>query len=309
MTLDAASQALIDQIAARAAPRLYELPLDQARAAAGVSMARTERSVAEVSDVTIDGPDGGFGIRVLRPHGRSRAVIVHYHGGGWALSSAAAFTAFGTEVAARTNCLVALVDYRLAPEHAFPVPVEDAWSALRWAAEHLTVDSGQRLPLLVSGDSAGGNLAAVVAQRATRHGAPPLAGQLLCYPVTDCDLDRDGYLDPANQLLLDRASMEWFWSMYLPDVALRRDSEASPGRAPDLSGLPPTVVITAEHDVLAEEGEAYADRLRDAGVRVTHRRFEGQMHSFLSMVGVLPGSAAGFDFIEREVDAMLRNAL
>ena len=163
--------------------------------------------------------------------------------------------------------------------------------------------AGGEVPLIVMGDSAGGNLSAVMAQRAHREGGPQLARQVLIYPVTDADLDNDTYTDPENQLLLTRESMVWFWDHYAPDPASRRNPDASPLQAADadLAGLAPAVVLTAEHDVLRAEGEAYADRLRAAGVPTQARRFPGQMHGFFSMVGVLPGSAAGLDYVAEQL--------
>ena len=156
---------------------------------------------------------------------------------------------------------------------------------------------GSNLPLLVGGDSAGANLAIAATHRARGEATPQIAGQLLVYPVTDCRFDRDSYLDSANQLLLNSETMKWYWSQYLPDESKRLSSLASPCRAEDLRGLPPAVIVTAEHDVLRDEGEEYAQRLRDAGVKVELQRFQGQMHGFLMMRGILPSSDAGIDFI------------
>ncbi|EFL28035.1 4-hydroxyacetophenone monooxygenase [Streptomyces himastatinicus ATCC 53653] len=144
----------------------------------------------------------------------------------------------------------------------------------------------------MAGDSAGGNLAAVVAQRAREAGGPAVAAQVLLCPVTDCRPDTASYHDPANQLLLTRATMAWYWDHYAPDTAARRAPGASPLRAADLAGLPPAVVVTAEHDVLRDEGEAYADRLRAAGVPVELRRFEGQIHGFVTLLDLLPDASA-----------------
>jgi acetyl esterase len=152
----------------------------------------------------------------------------------------------------------------------------------------------------VAGDSAGGNLGAVMAQRARNHSAPPIDLQVLIYPVTDADFDTPSYVDPQNQLMLGRDGMIWFWNHYA-DPGRRAETDASPLRASDLSGLPPAVVITAEHDPLRDEGEAYAAALEAAGVPVRHRLFESQMHGFFQMVNVLPGSAAGLDHVATEI--------
>jgi acetyl esterase len=156
-------------------------------------------------------------------------------------------------------------------------------------------------PLLVGGDSAGATLAIVATHRARDRGSPLIDAQLLSYPVTDCDFDRPSYVDPANQLMLTRETMQWYWHHYLPDPGRRTEPEASPLRAGQLDGLPPAVVVTAEHDPLRDEGEAYARALTDAGVPVLHRRFDGQMHAFLMMVDLLPGSETGLDYINNAI--------
>ncbi len=156
---------------------------------------------------------------------------------------------------------------------------------------------GARVPLIVAGDGAGGNLSAVMAQRAKAAGGPAIALQVLVYPITDCDCDTTSYTDPDNQLMLSRDSMTWFWAHYAPVAAARTHPDASPLRQPDLTDLPPAVIVTAEHDVLRDEGELYATRLMKAGVPVRHRRFTGQMHGFLAMIDLLPGSRDGLDFV------------
>jgi acetyl esterase len=197
------------------------------------------------------------------------------------------------------------VDYRLAPEHRFPAAVDDSWAALQWAHERMAEIAGGPVPLVVMGDSAGGNLAAVVARRARDAGGPELASQVLIYPVTDDDLDTASCLDPENQVLLTRESMIWFWDHYAPDPAVRKHPDASPMQVADLTGLAPAIVLTAEHDPLRDEGEAYADRLALAGVPVAQQRFAGQMHAFFAMVGVLPGSAAGIDYVAEQLGRQL----
>jgi acetyl esterase len=161
------------------------------------------------------------------------------------------------------------------------------------------------VPLIIAGDSAGGNLAAVAAQRAHASGGPEIAQQLLVYPVTQADLTAPCYLDPDNHGLLGRADMHWFWDLYLPDVQARTSPNASPLRADSLEGLPAAVVITAEHDVLRDEGEAYADALRAAGVPVEHRRFDGQMHGFFSLGSLLPASTEAMVYLAAAVRARL----
>jgi acetyl esterase len=184
---------------------------------------------------------------------------------------------------------------------------DDSEAALRWTADHLTEIAGRPVPLIVAGDSAGGNLAAVAARRARSAGSPPIALQVLIYPVTDCNLDTTSYADPDNQLLLTRQSMAWFWDHYTPDPQARIHPDAAPLRAPDLSGLPPAVILTAEHDVLRDEGELYATRLIKAGVPVRHQRFAGQMHGFFTMAEILPGSDDGIEFVASAIHQQLES--
>jgi acetyl esterase len=258
--------------------------------------------VASVREERVPVGDGEtIAVRVLTPAGTPDSVIVYYHGGGWVIGALDEFDTLARQLANRTGAVVALVDYRLAPEHRYPVAARDAWAALRWIDENLERVAGARLPLVVAGDSAGGNLSAIVAQRARAEGGPAIEAQVLIYPVTDADVDNASYTDPANALMLTREAMIWFWDHYAPDQADRRNPDASPLRAQDLSGLPPAIVLTAEHDVLRDEGEAYAEKLRAAGVPVTHRRFPGQMHGFFTMVNVLPGAADGLEYVAAEL--------
>jgi acetyl esterase len=260
--------------------------------------------VASSTDHQVETPDADtIGVRILAVE-RPRGTIVYLHGGGWVTGALDEFDTFGRQLASRTGCTVALVDYRLAPEYRYPTAVEDAWTALRWIAAKRLAGG----PLILAGDSAGGNLSAVIAQRARVAGAPKLALQVLVYPVADCDLDRPSYTDPANQLMATRASMVWCWDHYVPDPADRRQPDASPLRAEDLSGLSPAVVVTAEHDPLRDEGEAYAAKLREAGVKVESRRFSGQMHGFFTMVNVLPGQLDAMDYVVGHIEDVLSGA-
>ena len=306
MALDDATQALMTQIAALGRTPLHESTVEDARAlgAANRGAYGPGPQMARVEDLTIDGETGSFPARVLVPHGETRGVIVYYHGGGWVLGEIDGFEAIGRALAERASCTVVLVDYRMAPEHRFPTAVDDAYTALEWAAARIdSLASGSAL--VVAGDSAGGNLAAVVAQRSRDRGGPEISLQVLIYPVTDSDLETPSYLDPANQLMLTRNGMIWFWDHYAPDAERRSHPDASPLRADQLTGLAPAIVLTAEYDVLRDEGEAYARRLSEAGVPVRFTRVSGQMHGFFPMLNILPGSAAAVDYIGTEIDRML----
>ena len=305
--LDQASTNFIAELAATGLPPMHELTPRDARQAGDrmVELYGEGPAMARVQELEIPTADGEqIKLRILVPHERVRGAIVYYHGGGWVIGALDHFDTLARLLAHRTGCAVVLVDYRLAPEHPYPAAVEDGWAALGWVAANLERIAGAEVPLIVAGDSAGGNLAAVVAQRA-RDAGPLLALQVLVYPVTDSDLDTPSYLDPANQLIVSRETMAWFWDHYAPDRSVRTSPDASPLRAASLARLPPAVILTAEHDVLRDEGEAYARRLTEHGVRVEHKRFDGQMHGFFRMVGLVPGCAAGLDFVGRAIDREL----
>jgi acetyl esterase len=253
----------------------------------------TGADVARVYDETVSVQDGAFAVRVIQPHGTRQGVIVYYHGGGWVLGTLDAYEALGRNLAAQTHCTVLVVDYRLAPEYRFPTAVEDAYAALLWAVKAELSDD-PAMPLIVAGDSAGGNLATVVARRARNEHHPEIGLQVLIYPITDADFERPSYVNPDYQLLLTRAGMQWFWHHYLPDDANYKHPDASPLRARSLADLPPALVITAEYDVLCDEGEAYAERLRTSGVPVTLTRYPGQIHGFFSMIDLVPAQAKVF---------------
>ena len=308
MAIDEATAGFLSQLAESGAKPLHELTPEEARAVTSAlgELFGPGPDVAKSDDVQVPTPDGDhITVRVLVPEGEIRALVIYYHGGGWVIGNLDEFDHLTRKLANALHAAVVIVDYRLAPEHPYPAAADDAWTALRWAGEHMTEIAGSAVPLVVMGDSAGGNLSAVVAQKARDAGGPQIASQVLVYPVTDADLDNDTYTDPDNQLLLSRESMIWFWNHYAPDPASRLNPDASPNRAANLTGLPAAIVLTAEHDPLRAEGEAYAGRLRDAGVPVELRRFPGQMHGFFTMVGLLPGSAAGIDYVTEQLGRAL----
>ena len=305
--LDETSAGFIATLRTNGLPPLHDLSPGEARAAGArlVELHGHGPPMLRVEDLEVATGDGDcMRLRLHVPSEPARGVIVYYHGGGWVTGGLNEFDTLARRLARGTGCAVVLVDYRLAPEHRYPTAVEDAWTALRWTAANLEEIAGSSVPLIVAGDSAGGCLAAVVAQR-SRDAGPEIALQVLVYPVTDCDLDRDSYLDPGNQLIVSRDAMAWFWDHYAPDPSIRSRPDASPLRARSLAGLPPAVVLTAQYDVLRDEGEAYARRLAEAGVRVVHEHFDGQMHGFFTLVDILPGSAAGIDFVVQAVDREL----
>lgn len=304
--LDAVS-AFLGQMAEQGVKPIHESTPEEVRAlTAGLAELYGEGPAMErVDDVTIPVDGGEIAARILVPVAAPRGVFVYYHGGGWVIGgNIDEFDTLGRKLAASTGCAVVLVDYRLAPEHRYPVAVDDCFAALQWVHQHLGDIAGREVPIVVGGDSAGGNLAAVMAQRSRDRGGPPIAFQVLVYPVTDADFDRPSYTAEENQLMLTRDSMIWFWDHYLPDASRRTEPDASPLRANDLSGLPPALVITAEYDVLRDEGEEYAERMKQAGVPVELIRTPGQMHGFFTLL-VVPGHEEAIARITAALDAHL----
>jgi acetyl esterase len=285
-------------------PPLYELSPADARAQVEqiVDEIGPGPDVAEVSDVTIDLDDASIAGRVYDP-GEADAELVWFHGGGWVLASLNTHDAMCRILANASGCRITSVDYRMAPEHRYPVPLDDCWGALGWVAAR-----SEGRPLIVGGDSAGGNLAAVCALRARDRGGPALAAQVLIYPVTDSAMDTASYSEEGGDgSFLSRAEMEWFFGHYEPDQAKRRSPEISPLRASDLSGLAPAICLTAGHDPLRDEGVAYAQRLRSAGVPVDHVHFPDMIHAFFSFVNIFDrGNEAVVD-VGRRLRARLRD--
>ena len=306
MALDSATVRLLEQFAEGGGKPLHECTPDEARAFGSklAELAGPAPAMERVEERTIDGPGGQVKLRILVPIQNPIGVLVYYHGGGWVLGSIDEYDTLARKLAERTSCAVVLVGYRLAPEHRYPAAVDGSYAALKWVGNHIIDIAGQDVPLIVAGDSAGGNLAAIMAIRARDHGGPSIALQVLIYPVTDADFDRPSYTNPENQLLLTRDGMIWFWDHYLPESSRRAEPDASPLHTSNLSGLPPAVLLTAEHDVLRDEGEAYAVRLQEANVPVELQRYAGQMHGFFSML-MLPGSELGFQQVVRAVKASI----
>jgi acetyl esterase len=248
--------------------------------------------VASVEDIEVPGPDGPLPARVYRPESeRPVPTVVLFHGGGWVIGDLETHDNMARSICRDCAAVVVSVDYRLAPEAPFPAAVDDALAATRWAAEHLS-DLGGDDRLAVAGDSAGGNLAAVVSQQLRDAGGPPLAAQFLVYPATDVTGEYASRAENGEGYFLDLPTMGWFMGHYAPDPALHTDPRVSPLRHEDLTGLPPAVVVTAELDPLRDEGEAYATALAAAGVPVEVRRFDEMIHGFFDMGSFSPGAQA-----------------
>ena len=286
-SLDPQAQAYLDRMGELGIPGLGELPPEEARATQDAAAATVFGPIPEVAceDRTLPGPAGPIPVRIYRRGDEPAPVLLYFHGGGWVLGGLNTHHGVCATLAGQAGCVVCSVDYRLAPEHRFPAALDDAWAATTWAAEHADELGGRSGALAIGGDSAGGNLAAVCALRA-RDAGIPLALQLLVYPVTDADFDTSSYRAFADGYFLTADSMRWFWDHYLPEGD-RFQPDASPLRADDLSGTAPALVITAGFDPLLEEGEAYARRLEEAGVPVTLSRYDGMIHGFFRMPGVI----------------------
>lgn len=289
--LDPDVQAYLERLAVSGIPPVNAVAPEEARRSAEAVAASLFGPVAElpsVRDLELPRAQGrALRVRLYEPDA-PRGALVYFHGGGWVHGSLDTHDGACRALADRAGCLVYAVDYRLAPEHRFPAAVEDAWTATEWVAGLGSA------PVAVGGDSAGGNLAAVVALRARDRGLP-LALQLLVYPVTDCDFDRPTYGEFASAYGMSCEDMRWYWDHYLGPDGDGGHPEASPIRAVDLAGAAPAVVLTAEYDVLRDEGEEYAARLAGAGVPVTLTRYDGLIHGFFRMPAVVARAEDALD--------------
>ena len=260
--------------------------------------------VESVRDLVLPGPAGEIPARLYTP-GKSTGypVFVFLHGGGWVIGDLDTADNMSRFLCKQVPCVVLSVDYRLAPEHIFPAAAEDAYAAVAWAVTHAAELGGDPKKVLVGGDSAGGNLTAVVAQMASQKGGPKIAGQVLFYAAVDAvHLDTPSYKEFGEKSLgLPTSDVEWFLDQYTPDPRERLDPRLSPLLADDLRGLPPALVVTAEFDVLRDEGEEYARRMQAAGVQVKLMRCNGMVHGFLSMIGLIRRATMYFEEIAGEV--------
>jgi acetyl esterase len=304
MALHPQAQSLCDALNAAPSIAASDETLEMTRANFALLLTAGAGDPPEVASI-IDAVADGVPVRVVRPsEDPGLPVVVYFHGGGWTIGRAAEFDYVARQVAVAAGALVVSVDYRLAPEHPFPAPLDDCWRALRWTAKHAGEFGGDPSRLAVLGDSAGGNLAAVCALQARDAGGPELALQVLVYPVTDCDFTTDSYGENGVGYLLEEARMRWFLDCYTRSGADPTDWRISPLRARDVRGVAPALVLTAEYDPLRDEGEAYARRLIEAGVQTTKHRYDGMIHLFFGMSGMFD---ANRDAMER-VGVGLRRA-
>jgi len=302
MPLHPAAKQMVDQMASVDAPKVWEVEITDLRAGemTFASIGAGEPvDVEAVADQAIPGPHGDIPVRVYAPEpdgvGDPLPVVVYLHGGGWVSMSIRTHDLICRRLARAAGALVVSVEYRLAPEHPYPVPLDDAYAAVAWVAEHAAGLGGDPDRVAVMGDSAGGNLAAAVALRARESGGPALRAQVLVYPALDPSCASASHRENGEGYVLDEPSLRWFWAQYLGRDGNEKDALAAPACADDLHGLPPATIVTAEFDPLRDEGEEYGARLRDAGVPVTVRRFDGMIHGFLGMPAMFDEADAAMD--------------
>lgn len=295
MTLDAIVKGLMDQMAANPQPKLWEIPPAQGREmyrAMATVLEPPAIAIGKIDNIAMPGPAGEIKLRVYTPvagGGAALPGLVYFHGGGWVIGDLDTHDALCRTLANEVGARVIAVDYRLAPEHKFPAAAEDAYAAVKWVEQNATnlgVDANR---IAVAGDSAGGNLAAVVSLMAKQNGGPQIVHQLLIYPVTQWKADTGSMNSFAEGYFLEKKTMHWFFDQYAPG-ADPNDWRLSPLAAGDVSGLPRAYVVTAGFDPLKDEGKAYADKLNRAGVAAVYVDYPGMVHGFFNMSGVLPTS-------------------
>jgi acetyl esterase len=310
MPVDPQIQILLDR--GSGVPATHTLPVAEARRLyeARIAVMAAPAAVAGVTERRIDGPGGPLAVRLYTPHGKGPfPLMVFFHGSGFVLCSLDTHDGMCRNLAAGIGCVVASVDYRLAPEHKFPAGPDDCLAATRWLAAHAAEFGADPARLMVAGDSAGGNMAAVTALRLRDEGGPAPCGQMLLYPVTDYHTPGTAsYVQNGEGYGLTRNTMEWFWNHYLDNPAEADNPHASPLRAASLAHLPPAYVVSAEYDPLRDEAEQYGERLREHGVPVEIVRCAGMNHGFLFWVGIVGGAdtamAAACAWARRTFDAV-----
>jgi acetyl esterase len=302
VTLDPQAQVLCDAMNQAPPLELTDTTLDMQRMMFGalLSMAGEPEACAHVEDRDAD----GVPVRIYRPEGAAGGdlpVVFWIHGGGWTIGTVEQYDPINRQVANASGAIVVSPDYRLAPEHPFPAPLDDCWTALQWTATYARDFGGDPTKLAVGGDSAGGNLSAVCALLARDQGGPALALQALVYPVTDADFTTASYVDNGEGYLLDLAQMKWFFNCYTRGGVDPLQWKISPLRVESVEGVAPAVVITGEYDPLRDEGEAYAKRLAGAGRLVTQRRYPGMVHAFFGLSAAFDASKDATQLVGTEL--------
>ncbi|HEX6818694.1 MAG TPA: alpha/beta hydrolase [Ktedonobacterales bacterium] len=290
MPLDPQAQMLLDQLAQLGGKQTFEMTPQEARddMRAMIGYLGEGEPVASLEDRRIPGPGGEIPVRMYTPQGGAPfPLLVFFHGGGWVVGDIETHDGLCRSLANGAGCVVVSVDYHLAPEHPFPAAPQDCYAATQWAAANADSLQADSTRIAVGGDSAGGNLAAVVALMARDQGGPRLDFQLLIYPALDARMQTPSIDENAEGYMLTKQSMIWYRGHYLQHSGDILNPLASPLLAENLRGLPPALIITAEFDPLRDEGEMYAERLQAAGVSVTHTRYHGMIHGFVSLSSLL----------------------
>lgn len=292
--LTARTKLFLDELAKQKAPPLYTLSYEEARSV--LLNAQTQKDIPPSLDCDIQeivlptGAKGSVDVRLYRPKGNQTVlpVVVYYHGGGWVMGNKRTHERLMRQICIEADTAVLFVNYTASPQGQYPDILEEDYAALTYIAENAAQYRLDPNKIVVAGDSVGGNMAAVMAMMAKERKEPAIRRQILLYPVTDGEMDSPSYQAFADGPWLTKKAMAYFWDAYLPDKAKRKDVYASPVRATleQLQGLPPALVITDENDVLRDEGEAYADRLMQAGVPVIAVRYKGTIHDFMMLDGV-----------------------
>ncbi|MBX2831309.1 MAG: alpha/beta hydrolase [Rhodospirillales bacterium] len=296
--LEPATQKFIDALSASGGPAIYTLTPAAARdVLSGAQSGDIAKPSVDITDTVFGvGPTGQTKVRIIRPQGNQDRlpVIVYFHGAGWVMGDTGTHDRLVRELSVRANAALVFVDYDRSPEARYPIAIEQDYAVTKYVVEHgeqLNIDPTR---LAIAGDSVGGNMTAVVSLLAQERGGPEITTQVLFYPVTDANFDNGSYTEFANGPWLTRPAMDWFWNQYLPDGVDREDPKITPihANADQLSGQAPALVITAENDVLRDEGEAYARKLSQAGVDVTVTRYNGTIHDFLMLDALATTPAA-----------------
>ena len=295
ITLDPSAAAVIKAFREAGRPPLDTLTPAEARSASALGRPIVQpepREMKSVEDISAPASHGAIPLRVYKPHTLPQtgvpAGLVFYHGGGWTICDLDYYDIVCRQIADEARMIVMSVDYRLAPENKFPAGADDAIAATKWIAANAATLGFDPAKMFIGGDSAGGNLAAVVAIHARDKNGPAIAGQVLIYPSVDARRTHASHSDPETSVLLTHAMTKYFFGHYLNGPADVDDWRASPGRVKNLQGLPEAFVITARADPLHDEGEEFAQRLRDAGVKVTYKTYPGQFHGFMTMGRLIP---------------------
>ena len=303
MPLDPQAQAVINAVNDLGLPAVWEVTPEQARINAAARPRPVGPEVSAVENRSIPAPDGDVPVRIYTPEGDGPfPILVWYHGGGWVIGDLDSADPTARHLCKGAGCVVVSVDYRLSPETRFPGAAEDCYAATVWAADNAASLGADASRLTVGGDSAGGNLAAAISLMAADRNGPAIVHQLLVYPVTERNYQTASYQDNAEGFLLARSAMQFYWDAYLSSDADASNPYAAPMQAGSLAGQPSALVITAEFDPLRDEGEAYGRRLQEAGVETTITRYDGMIHGFFGMVGIMDKSG----LVMEEATAALR---